>query len=67
MNRFLAMLGVQSDEERAERRARLDEQTQEARHEVNQSIQVMRSGAELMSTFSGMNKLVREAGRANPR
>lgn len=61
MNRFLALLGVK---DRTAYRERVEAETQTKRHEVNQSIQVMRSGAELMSTFSGMNKLVREAGRA---
>ena len=64
-NPLMRLLGVRPAHERAAHRARVDAETQTLRHEVNHSIQVLRSGAQLMSTFSGINKLVREAGRAH--
>lgn len=58
----MSLLGITRGRE--EKRAVLDNKIAHGRDEVNQSIQAIQSGAQLMRTFGGANKLVREAGRA---
>lgn len=58
------MAWISAWRDRQERRDRLDAERQYHRHDVNQSIQAIQSGAHLMRSMAGMNKLVREAERA---